>query len=419
MRPILHLDMDAFYAAVELLDHPELVGKPVVVGSPPNQRGVVSTASYEARKYGIHSAMPSRTAGKLCPHAVFLPVRMERYLDVSEQIMRILESFTPMIEQVSVDEAFLDVSGAMRKWKDPVRLAEAMKSTIREKLKLSSSVGVAPNKFLAKLASDLQKPDGLTVTPEAPDEIARFLAPLPIRKIWGIGKKTEDRLHSFGINKVEDIQKASDAFLDNLVGTAFRQHIRALAFGIDDRPVVTSYEAKSLSSEHTFDEDCTDPGVIRQTMIEMAEQAGRRLRRDGTKARVAHIKLRFEDFSTITRQMPLRPATHADRRLIAVALELLERELGHSMSTGRAKPPAEPSLGRSARLTGTVRPTSMRPVRLLGFGVSCFRDHEVGEKQLYLFQEMIGSEDRRDDKVDRAVDALRERFGESAIRRGG
>jgi nucleotidyltransferase/DNA polymerase involved in DNA repair len=376
--------MDAFFAAIEEMDNPNLRGKPVVIGAPPDQRGVVSTASYEARKYGIHSAMPSRTAGKLCPHAIFLPPRFKRYEQISGQVMKVVETFTPVIEQVSVDEAFMDVRGALRRWKDSEKLARALKEKIRSQVGLTASVGVAPNKFLAKLSSDLQKPDGLTVVPEDEKEIARFLAPLPITKIWGVGKKTAARLESFGLRTIRDVQSSTLRHLSSVLGATWAEHVFDLAFGRDDRPVMTEYEAKSISSEHTFDEDCSDADLVRQTMIEQAEHVGERLRRSEKKARVGHIKVRFEDFRTITRQLSFPRAVASDRALMDCALGLLEKE------------------------------KIAAPVRLLGFGVSGF-DGGNDTGQLYLFQEKA---DARDERVDAAVDHLREKFGREIIRRG-
>lgn len=388
MGAILHLDMDAFYAAVELLDHPELRGKPVVVGSPPDKRGVVSTASYEARAYGIRSAMPSRTAGKLCPHAAFLPVRMERYLEVSEQVMAIIESFTPIYEQLSVDEAFLDVTGVLRRWKTGEAVARALKKKIRKDLKLTASVGVAPNKFLAKLASDLKKPDGLFVVSDDPAAIAELLAPMPVSRIWGVGKVTEARLRECGIRTIGDVQRLRVDTLAAYVGAALASHMHALAWGRDDRPVVTEYEAKSISSETTFDEDCADPAVVRQTMVEQAETVGRRLRRDGRRVRIGHIRIRYEDFTTLTRQRPFDVPTHADRELVKCAVELLARE----------------------RMD--------RPIRLVGFGVSGFEGEEPRQCELALGPFTREPEPAKVERLDRAVDAVREQFGTRSLRRG-
>jgi DNA polymerase-4 len=388
MGTILHIDMDAFYAAVELLDHPELRGQPVVVGSPPDKRGVVSTASYEARQYGIRSAMPSRTAGRLCPHAVFLPVRMDRYLEVSEQVMAVIESFTPVYEQISVDEAFLDLAGVLRRWKTGRALAVALKDRIRDELKLTASVGVAPNKFLAKLASDLKKPDGLLVAPDEPEAIAAFLAPLPVSRIWGVGKVTEARLLECGIRTIADVQRLRPDTLAGYVGESLAAHMTELAWGRDDRAVVTEYEAKSISSETTFDEDCTDPEVVRQTLIEQVEHVGHRLRAEDKRARIGHLRLRFEDFTTITRQMRLARPTHADRDLVQCAAELFSRE--------KVK----------------------RPVRLVGFGTSGFGEGGERQGELALGPFERQPEPAKVDRLDQAADQLRERFGRTAVRRG-
>ena len=382
---ILHVDMDAFYAAVEVLDFPELRGKPVIVGSPPDRRGVVSTASYEARKFGVRSAMPSRTAGKLCPQGVFQPVRMARYAEVSRQVMGLIESFTPAYEQVSVDEAFMDVGGVLRRWKSGRAVAEALKRRIREEIGLSCSLGVAPNKFLAKLASDLRKPDGLTEVPTQPEAIAQFLAPLPLSRIWGVGKVTEARLREFGLRTMGDLQRLGVAGLQPLVGAASANHMVELAFGRDDRAVVTETIAKSISTETTFDEDCEDPAVVRQTLVEQVEEVGARLREDGRTARTGHLKLRYEDFTTLTRQLSLEPPTQADAELIRCATHLLERE------------------------------QVKRPVRLIGFGVSGFSaDEDPAPRQLDIFPADPGRV--RQAALDRALDGVRKKYGRAALR---
>jgi DNA polymerase-4 len=383
---ILHMDMDAFYAAVEVRDQPALAGKPVIVGSPPDRRGVVSTASYEARAFGVRSAMPSRTAGKLCPQGVFLPVRMARYIEVSRQVMQVVESFTPLYEQVSVDEAFLDVQGVLRRWKTGRAVAVALKDKIRDVTGLTCSLGVAPNKFLAKLASDLHKPDGLTEVPTEPDAVAQFLAPLPVSRIWGVGKVTEARLREFGLRTMGDVQRLGAAGLRPLVGDASARHIAELALGRDERSVETSYVAKSISAETTFDEDCNDPEVVRQVLVGLIEEVGARLREDGRPARTGHLKLRYEDFSTLTRQAPLVPATVADADLLRCATRLLEKE----------------------RVS--------RPVRLIGFGVSGLVEPAVaGPQQLDIFPAEPG--DPRQAVLDRTLDRLRKQYGRQAVQR--
>lgn len=388
---ILHVDMDAFYAAIEQRDRPELRGKPVVVGAPPDRRGVVATASYEARKFGIHSAMPSRTAGKLCPHAIFVPPRMERYEEVSRDLMTVLEEFTPIIEPVSIDEAFLDVRGVLGRWPDPVALARELKARIRQRLSLTASVGVAPNKYLAKLASDLQKPDGLSVVPSDPAEILAFLAPLPIRKIWGVGKVTEQQLNRAGITTIGQIQARKESDLARELGPSLAHHVWTLARGLDDRPVETHWEEKSISNETTFDQDCPDPDIWRQTLIELAENVGRRLREAGKTARTVDIKVRFGDFTTVSRQLSFRNPTDSDRDVLHSVLGLFEKM------------------------------NVKRPVRLLGVGVSHLTT--AGETnpsdQPLLFPELepkaAGKKDR---SLDEAVDRLRKKLGPDAVKRG-
>ncbi len=390
-RTILHLDMDAFYAAVEQLDHPDWRGRPVVVGAPPDRRGVVCTASYEARKFGIHSAMPSCTAGKLCPQAIFAPVRMARYEEVSRQVMVILGAFSPVVEQVSIDEAFLDVSGVLSRWPDAVAIAREMKRRIRAETGLTASVGVAGNKFLAKLASDLHKPDGLTVVPRDAAELQAFLRPLPVGRIWGVGKVTAAQFARLGIHTIGQVQERREDDLARLLGGAMARHVWRLARGLDDRPLETESEEKSISNETTYDEDCANGDVQRQTLLELAEEVGRRLRDAGRRAGTAHIKIRFGDFRTITRQAPLRPPTDSDRELIRRALELFERE-------------------RVAQ-----------PVRLLGFGVSNLGDPaEAAPQQLWLLPEGAGdaAADAATPQLDGVVDDIRRRFGTRSLKRG-
>lgn len=389
-RPILHVDMDAFYAAIEQRDHPELRGRPVVVGAPPDQRGVVSTASYEARRFGVHSAMPSRTAGRLCPQAVFLPVRMGRYQEVSRRVMAIFRSFTPLVEQVSVDEAFLDVRGAKRHWNSPLDIAVRIKHRIHTDLKLTASVGVAPNKFLAKLASDLNKPDGLTVVPTDSVEIRAFLAPLPVSRLWGVGPVTERRLAALGVHKIGQLQAYDSAVLIRRLGKSSAAHLQALANGEDHRPIVTMQEEKSISNETTFAEDCNDPERIRQTLLVLTEKVGRRLRAAGKRARVGQIKLRYADFRTLTRQRSMREPTNSDRRLLQCALELLGRE----------------------QLT--------KPVRLIGFGVHGLENpqHETTAQPLLFDALVAGNPEEAEARLDQAVDRLRREFGPNILRRG-
>jgi DNA polymerase-4 len=382
--------MDAFYAAIEALDHPEWRGLPLVVGSPPDQRGVVATCSYEARRFGIHSAMPSRTAGKLCPHAIFVPPRMERYAEISAQIMAIFEEFTPFIEPLSLDEAFLDVSGALRLWGDAVTIAREVKGRIKTRLGLTASVGVAPNKFLAKMASDMNKPDGITVVPVTEPEIMAFLAPLPVTKMWGIGKVTGAYLEKEGLRVIGQLQALDLRAMERLFGKAGAADMVDLARGRDSRAVITHWEEKSISNEHTFSHDEAESERVRQRLLELTEEVGGRLRKSGKLAKTAQIKLRFGDFSTITRQLSFPAALNSDRELIAAAMTLFERE------------------------------HVVRPIRLVGFGVShLVNPDQAVPAQQELFTDPAGeAQSTRNKKLDQAVDALRHSFGSDAIKRG-
>lgn len=387
---ILHVDMDAFYAAIEALDHPEWRGLPLVVGSPPDQRGVVATCSYEARRFGIHSAMPSRTAGKLCPQAVFVIPRMERYAEISAQIMTLFEEFTPLVEPLSLDEAFLDVKGALRIWGDAVTIARELRARIKTRIGLTASVGVAPNKFLAKMASDMNKPDGLTVVPVTEPEVMAFLAPLPVTKMWGIGKVTGARLDQEGLRTIGQLQTLDSRTMERLFGKAGAADMADLARGRDSRPVITHWEEKSISNEHTFLHDESDIERVRQCLLELAEEVGGRLRKSGKLTKTAQIKLRFSDFSTITRQHSFPAALNSDRELISCAMALFERE------------------------------HVVRAIRLVGFGVSnLVTPDQAVPLQQELFSELSGiGPDSRNKKLDQAVDALRRSFGSDAIKRG-
>ncbi len=379
--------MDAFFAAVEVHDHPELMGLPVVIGSPPDKRGVVSTCSYEARKFGIHSAMPSRTAFKLCSHAVFLPPNMKRYHEISEQIMEVFRHFTPLVEPLSCDEAFLDVTGARYLFGDGPAIARKIKAAVLEKTGLTCSVGVASNMFLAKIASDLNKPDGLTIVPDSEKGIAAFLAPLPVKRMWGAGRKTQAILEAHHIRTIGDLQTVAPAKLAAWVGESAAASFRRLAFGIDDRELATASEEKSISNEITFDEDQRDAKVVEAALLDLADKVGMRLRRAGFYATTAQIKLRWKDFSTITRQRRLDPPCCDDITLRETALELFRKEALHS------------------------------PVRLIGFGVSGLR-LTADAPQLDLFQSPEKKTSTRREALSRAVDRIRAKFGRKSIQRG-
>ena len=385
-RVILHVDMDAFFAAVEQHDRPELKGLPVIVGAPRDRRGVVCAASYEARVFGVHSALPSREAARRCPQGVFLPPRMRRYSEISRQVFHIFERFTPLVQGLSIDEAFLDVTGARRLHGTGPEIAAKIRAAIRAETGLTASVGVAPNMFLAKIASDLHKPDGLTVVPDEPGAVRAFLAPLPAGRLWGVGQVTQAVLEKAGLRTIADLQALDAARLADLVGAGAAAHLKRLADGRDDREVETGGEEKSISREYTFDEDCTDAARIARVLMDLTDDVGGRLRASGRYATVARLKLRWKGFETHTRQRRLDPPCCDDFRLRAAAGDLL----------------------------GGMPLT--RPVRLVGFGVSGLVAHAA--VQLSLF-DGAGRAPGRQETVSHTVDEIRRRFGPASIRRAG
>jgi len=384
-RVILHVDMDAFFASVEQRERPELRGRPVVIGAARDARGVVAAASYEARRFGVHSAMPSRTAARLCPEAVFLPPDMELYAAVSRQVFAVFERFTPWVEPLSIDEAFLDVTGARALFGSGPEVAEKVRAAVRAEVRLTASVGVAPNKFLAKLASDMNKPDGITVVPTAPEAIRAFLAPLPVGRLWGVGKVAGERLRRAGIMTIGDIQSAAPEELVARVGAAAADHLRRLAWGVDDRAVESAAAAKSISREYTFPDDTRDAAQVTRVLLDLADEVGGELRADGRAAGLARLKVRWKNFETLTRQMPLNPPARDDFTLREAARRLLA--------------------GVPLRA----------PVRLIGFGVSHFRSAAVGG-QLELFDARPPARDRKE-RLSATVDRLRRQFGPAAVRR--
>ncbi len=377
---ILHIDMDAFYCSVEERDRPELAGKPVIVGGTPEGRGVVAAANYEVRKYGVHSAMPTATARRLCPHAVVLPARHSYYAKVSHQIREIFHRYTPLVEPLSLDEAFLDVNASEALFGSSAQIGRQIKTEIAEVLNLVASVGVAPNKFLAKIASDLDKPDGFLVVD--PDHVQHFLDPLPVSRLWGVGKVSQKTLHQRGVHTIGALRQLSQAELQKLFGKV-GAHLWRLAHGIDDRAVIPDSEAKSISHETTFDVDITDRATLRSWLLELTEQVSRRLRRHQLYGRTVQIKIRFADFRTITRARTLSEPTHITQEIWRVAVALLEQNLS----------------------------TKHRGVRLLGIGVSGFAD-ESG--QVSLFEE---SEREKQGQIDTLTDSVKDRFGQTALRR--
>ncbi|MEZ4296034.1 MAG: DNA polymerase IV [Polyangiaceae bacterium] len=320
-RAILHIDMDAFYASVEQRDDPSLRGKPVLVGGP-MRRGVVSAASYEARKFGARSAMPMAEALRRCPQAIVVPARIGKYAAVSAQVFAIFKRYTPLVEGLSLDEAFLDVTASRSLFGDGAAIARRIKDAIREELSLTASAGVAPVKFAAKIASDLQKPDGLVVVPEA---VAPFLAPLPIERMWGVGPKAAAKLHDAGLRSIGDLASASYGRLVGLLGEALATHVQTLAQGDDPREVVPGRAAVSVGAEETFDNDIGDPERLARKLLELSDRVARRLFDAGYAGRVVMVKVKYPDFTLKTRRATLeQPISDVDS-IYEAAREQLER----------------------------------------------------------------------------------------------
>lgn len=381
-KSIIHLDMDAFYPAVEVLDNPHLKGKPVIVGGS-LERGVVSSASYEARSFGIHSAQPMATAARLCPQAVFLRVRMKRYQAVSGEIFEIFHRFTPLVEPLSIDEAFLDVTGSRRLFGDAVRIAKQIKATTLKEIGLTVSAGVAPSKFVAKIASDMEKPDGLTVVP--PGGVRQFLDPLPVSKMWGVGKVTQKTLARLKIHTFKDLRSASaDALLKALGRSGV--HIRELAMGLDERDVVVAREPKSLGHEQTFMKDLTDWDESKKALLTLAYKVGKRLRRNGLKGRTLSLKVKYSNFKQVTRADTIKHPTDDGFQIYTTACALL-----------------------------TKTDAGKRPVRLLGISLSGFGLADDQEQQ-DLFARDAPRQDRG--SVNRAMDRIMEKHGGKGVRPG-
>jgi len=374
---ILHVDLDAFFAAVEQRDKPELRGRPVIVGGGgPNDRGVVSTCSYEARPFGVRSAMPLRTAAALCPDAIFVPVDGHKYAAVSREVMAILRRFTPRLEQVSIDEAFLDLAGTEALFGSPEVVAARIKSAISDELRLTASVGVAASRLVAKIASDLRKPDGLVVVPAGTE--AAFLAPLAIERLWGVGASTRRALTDYGVTSIGDLAALPESLLRRRFGSHGLQ-LAARARGVDDTPVGQSTAAKSISQEHTFDVDTGDWAVVERTLLALSEGVGGRLRSDRLVCTTIAVKIRDSAFVTITRQRSLPEATDQTDLIWRTAVSLSRKEVR----------------GMHVRLLGVSATGLSEP------------------RQLALF----GTGDERRRRAVEAADAIRHRFGQRAIRR--
>ncbi len=376
MRTILHADLDAFYASVEVLDDPSLRGKPVIVGGGPNERGVVMAASYEAREYGVQSAMPLRTAGRRCPHGVFLPGRPERYRDVSREVMAIFASYTPLVEPISLDEAFLDVTASRAALGDGPTIGRRIKERVLDEVGLVVSVGVATNKLCAKVASDLRKPDALVIVP--PGEEAAFLAPLPIRRLWGVGPQAQKALADYGVTTIGHLAALEPSTLQRRFGK-HGADLASRARGHDSSRVQSFQGPKSVGHEHTFNVDVLDPRKLEATLLDLADSVAGRLRHHDLAAGAVQLKLRYEGFETLTRQAPLPHQTRETDPIYQAGVALLRRTL-----------------------------VSGRAVRLVGLTAISLTDAQ----QLTLF----GSPERSD-RLTRSIDAVRDRFGDHAIMR--
>ncbi len=378
LRKIIHVDMDAFYASVEQRDDPSLLAKPVVVGGKPNSRGVVCAASYEARKFGIHSAMPMAEAFRRCPQAIFLPVNALKYQEVSLQIRRIFVTYTPIVEPLSLDEAFLDVSGSTSLFGPADTIALTIKQRIQQELNLTASVGVASNKFLAKLASDLKKPDGFVVV--QPDSVQEFLDPLSVERLWGVGKKTAEQLHKINVKTVKDLRYLEMSYLTQLFGVMGSQ-LYQLAQGIDDRPVECDRMVKSIGRETTFATDISDQDVLEAVLLELAVDVGWSLRKKGFRGKTITMKVRYDDFRTMSHSYTLSLATDLDDVIYKEACNLLKKV------------------------------SLKQPLRLIGLTLHNLTDKVEGQLSLF-------AEPQKDkETLTKVIDLLKEKYGEKSITR--
>ena len=432
----MHVDMDAFFASVEQLDHPEYKGHPVIVGGL-SSRGVVATASYEARKFGVHSAMPISRAKKLCPHGIYVYPNMARYKEISQIIHKVMEEFTPIIEPLSLDEAFLDVTGITHKFTGPKALGRAIKDRVFEETGLIISAGLAPNKFLAKLASDLDKPDGLVVIPYGKE--CESLANLPIKRIWGVGPSTERRLKDGGFALIKDVQALSDEKpLVPYVGNQARR-IWELARGIDERPVEPDRQIQSVGNEETYESDVEDPAVIDLELHYFANRVAKRLRKYGLMGHTVSIKVRYNDFKTVSRQKRLDSATDQERIIYDTSV-LLWNKLMRERSNARQREARNTSqsnrhdaknftdnandrpITENREMMGaaplpqfdtSVLDMPLKPIRLLGVTVSGLSTEGIVQDDLFSIET-----DEKDEKLSTVLDSLASKFGEDAIMSG-
>ncbi len=379
---IIHIDMDAYYASVEIRDNPQLADKAVIIGGSPTGRGVVSTANYIARKFGVHSAMPASQAMRLCPQAILIRPRMDYYAAISKQIREIFLNFTDLVEPLSLDEAFIDVTGSRQLFGDAVSIAKQIKLRIASEVGLTASAGVAPNKFLAKVASDLEKPNGLVVV--EPDAIFSFLDPLPVARVWGAGAQTQKKLESYGVHTIAQLRQLSLEVLKSAFGIN-SDHFWRLARGIDSRPVVPDRDAKSISHETTFQQDLTDQDSLRAWLLDLTDQVARRMRWHKIVGRTVHLKIRYSNFETITRSRTLNELTNSTDTLARIAAELFSHS---NLQFDRG-------------------------IRLIGMGVDKLSSHRP--VQLSLFDQEVAERSKR---IDKATDVIRDKFGKLALKRG-
>ncbi len=382
-RVIFHLDMDAFFTSVEQRDNPDLYGKPVIVGSQPGNRGVVSAASYEARKFGVHSAMPINRAYEKCPDGVYLRPRMKVYVRESKKIMEVLKTFSPSIEPLSIDEAFIDMTGTEKLWGKPKKAAKQLSNTIKDEMNLTASIGVAPNKFLAKLASDVNKPNGITLVPFDSQKVVLWLAPLSVSRIWGVGKKTQKKLETIGIRKILDLQKLSRDFLEKRFGKNGLS-LYYLSRGVDSRLVERQADAKSISREHTFNTDSYNAEEWLRTILILSRDVAKRARKAKQRGRTILLTYRTPDFKRFSRRITLSHPTNLAKDIYDNASMLLKKESYH-----------------------------LKGLRLIGVGITNF-DMEF---QTYLFEDI--KETHAWNVSEKAMDTIAERYGKDAIFRAG
>ena len=378
-KHIIHLDMDAFYPSVEVLDNPALKGKPVIVGGS-KERGVVSSASYEARKFGIHSAQPIAKAKRLCPGGIFLPVRMSRYQEISKQVFKIFHRFTPLVEPISIDEAFLDVTDSIRLFGQPGNIAKKIKQIILTETGLTISAGVAPSKFVAKIASDIDKPDGLTVV--HPDDVRDFLDPLPVKKMWGVGKVSQRLLSRLNIHNFRDLRQTPVKVLEKKFGK-HGVKIHLLAMGVDERDVIPDHDVKSIGHEQTFLQDIISLDTVQKELLALGSKVARRMRQKGLKGKTITLKVKYSDFVQITRSVTLPKSIDDGSEIYSVACRLLEK----------------------TRVT-------KKPVRLLGISLSRLSCLGTGT-QLSLFDQDRSSQERQ--RLNTVLDSLYEKYGDKSV----